>query len=357
MTAKEALLNNIPILISADKSYLRHTKMAELIALGADIHVREDNVPATFVQKLSFKIKCIIPWLNTFIKLKGFRPSLIIVSQRGTYDAASQVMMYNFLTRSKIPFVLISQFHVEHKAKLNDSVIRRARALFNLTHRFYFVSERNRMASEATIGRKIENACIINNPIKLHTEELLWPHEHYYHLACVARINFKVKRQDLIVKLLHSSKWRNRNIKLNLYGEGPDAGALHNLISKLGLDESIKMHGQVENLKEVWTNNHMFILPSVAEGLPLALIEANLLGRPAITTRVGDNERLVKNGITGFLVDDFSEQALDCALEQAWQIRDRWKLLGNNAFHHALQSLDVNIHKTLLSQLIEIANE
>lgn len=357
MTAREALLKNIKVLISAHVSYLEHSQLQELVSLGAKLHIRHDVDLKPFINKIRYKIKCYIPSLNVFAKITKFNPDMIIVSQRGTYDAALQLMMFQFLIKSRFPFLLISQFHKENKAELPENLKLRAKKLFETARRVYFVSERNKIASEATIGSTIRNGYVINNPIRLNVDQITWPTEDVFYVACVARINFEIKRQHLLIKVFAQEKWRNRNIKLNIYGSGQDAIALNIFIEQFSLEKQITMFGQVDDIRGIWEHNHLFILPSVAEGLPLALIEANLFGRAAITTKVGDNEKLVLSGETGFLIEDFSEEALDCALEEAWAKRNSWKDLGSSAKRHALQTLDTNIHKTLLSHIINFANE
>ena len=46
----------------------------------------------------------------------------------------------------------------------------------------------------------------------------------------------------------------------------------------------------------------LVVLPSLWEGFPNALLETMAAGRPAIATRIADNEKIVDNNETGFLV-------------------------------------------------------
>lgn len=51
-----------------------------------------------------------------------------------------------------------------------------------------------------------------------------------------------------------------------------------------------------------YKSSHVFVLPSLSEGQPLTLLEAWAAKLPVIVTRVGENPRMVKNGINGYLV-------------------------------------------------------
>jgi glycosyltransferase involved in cell wall biosynthesis len=48
---------------------------------------------------------------------------------------------------------------------------------------------------------------------------------------------------------------------------------------------------------------HVFVLPSLAEGQPITLLEAWAAKLPVVVTEVGENPQMVKNGVNGFLVE------------------------------------------------------
>ena len=76
------------------------------------------------------------------------------------------------------------------------------------------------------------------------------------------------------------------------------------------------------------------VLPSRAEGLPLALVEAMMCGRPAIVTDVGGNGEVVRDGITGVIATSATVSALDSALGRFWAMRPQWKRMGIAAAEH-----------------------
>ncbi|SDD82439.1 glycosyltransferase [Paraburkholderia lycopersici] len=54
----------------------------------------------------------------------------------------------------------------------------------------------------------------------------------------------------------------------------------------------------------------LFVLPSLWEGMPIALIEAQALGLPAIGSRVVGNRDVIQHGVTGFLASNDDELAM-----------------------------------------------
>jgi glycosyltransferase involved in cell wall biosynthesis len=94
---------------------------------------------------------------------------------------------------------------------------------------------------------------------------------------------------------------------------------------------SVRLEGFIEDVESIWKKHHALILPSRCEGLPLVIVEAMLLGRPVIATRVAGNAEVVENGRTGFLAEAPTEAALDAALEAAWKRRHEWRTMGEAA--------------------------
>ena len=68
-------------------------------------------------------------------------------------------------------------------------------------------------------------------------------------------------------------------------------------------------------VKEHLRNSHVFVLPSKAEGFPIALLEAMALGLPAICTNVGAIADSLINDINGYLLVDGSTESIAQAMQ------------------------------------------
>ncbi len=62
---------------------------------------------------------------------------------------------------------------------------------------------------------------------------------------------------------------------------------------------------------EILQSAHCLVLPSYAEGLPMALIEAMACGVPCVATRVGAIEELVQHDVNGYLIEPGDVDALE----------------------------------------------
>lgn len=87
-----------------------------------------------------------------------------------------------------------------------------------------------------------------------------------------------------------------------LVGEGPDRPGLEALVRELALGPRVQLLGPRSDLPELLAVADVFVLPSLWEGLPIALLEAMAAGVPAIATPVGGTPELIAPGRTGLLV-------------------------------------------------------
>ena len=129
---------------------------------------------------------------------------------------------------------------------------------------------------------------------------------------------------------------------VTFFGSGPHRQALIELIQFLDLSETVFLGGQVADPATIWQTHHALVLPSRSEGLPLALVEAMLCGRPAIATSAGGVAELLLDNITGFLAATPTVDALDEALERAWFRRTEWPQVGRLAAQHVRDTVPAN---------------
>lgn len=113
--------------------------------------------------------------------------------------------------------------------------------------------------------------------------------------------------QKNLFKLIHTFKivlTTYPDIKLQIIGDGPQKLKLLQEVRDLKLKKSVNFLGEVTGfpLIKLYKSAHIFILPSIYEGQPLTLLEAWASKLPVITTRTGDCQFLVKNGVNGHLI-------------------------------------------------------
>ena len=95
------------------------------------------------------------------------------------------------------------------------------------------------------------------------------------------------------------------NFQIEIVGDGPYLGELVKLAENRGVTSHIHFAGSVpySELPEKYRHAHIFILPSLAEGMPLVVLEAMGTGLPIVASRVQGIDELVEEGVNGELFD------------------------------------------------------
>jgi glycosyltransferase involved in cell wall biosynthesis len=208
------------------------------------------------------------------------------------------------------------------------------RSAYEHATRCFFVSNDNRELIESNLAAELPHAEIVDNPFNVRVAAAPnWPAAtSFWKLACVARIHYLTKSQDLILRVLRMPKWRTRPLQVTLWGhDNGNLGQIRRAIEVYGLQRQIIYGGVSSNIEQLWSEHHGLLLPSRAEGNALSLIEAMMCGRVAITTRVGRAGELIDDNENGFIAPAATAELLDEVLERAWNRRDDWYAMGQRA--------------------------
>jgi sugar transferase (PEP-CTERM/EpsH1 system associated) len=101
---------------------------------------------------------------------------------------------------------------------------------------------------------------------------------------------------------------------LVIAGDGPSRGQLEALVGELALGDRVRLLGERDDVPLILRALDIFVLSSIGEGISNAILEAMATGLPVIATRVGGNSELVRDGLTGRLIEPRSPDALAGAL-------------------------------------------
>ncbi|MEU0243346.1 glycosyltransferase family 4 protein [Streptomyces sp. NPDC006235] len=114
------------------------------------------------------------------------------------------------------------------------------------------------------------------------------------------------KRVDLLLGALPALRERWPDLRVDLAGEGSELPNLRALCSALGLDSTVTFHGHVseERKHALLGGAWLTVVPSVAEGWGLTVIEANSMGTPALAFDVPGLRDAIRDGHNGWLVPD-----------------------------------------------------
>jgi glycosyltransferase involved in cell wall biosynthesis len=136
-----------------------------------------------------------------------------------------------------------------------------------------------------------------------------------------------------------------------LVGEGASRGALEQQIAEAGLDAHVKLLGNQprHRVVELLADADVVVQPSITlpsgkkEGIPVALMEALSMERPAVATGLSGVPELISDGITGLLVPEGDAEALARALRNLYGDREFASALGRAGRERVVR--DFNLHE------------
>jgi glycosyltransferase involved in cell wall biosynthesis len=334
-----------------------HTRHKELIAQGAELILRPLRLMPTLGNRLMWKIAGNkMPETNWWHHRFPAKFDAICLSQGGTYCALSMPGLIPWLLECGVPYLIVCHSHrnyalpdISSRQELRNFILKANKICFDA-----FVHAGH---AERFLGVGLNNKAEVQNPINIRgTDPEPWPKGKDFRMACVARLEIRDKGQDLLLEALADPVWKDRDFRLDFYGGGPDREILEDLIALYGLGEKVRIAGFESDIRKIWADHEMLVLPSVSEGTPISLIEAQICGRAALVTRVDGNPEWVEEGRTGFLAEAPIVYHLRLALERAWENRHRWRKMGEAAREACLAKWDPNPAGTLL-RLLKAAAE
>jgi L-malate glycosyltransferase len=345
--AAAASSERVPVVASVYRWPVPPAPLAALRERGVSVLTRRH--PRSRLGRVARRVR------SPFHDVAAFRPDVVCISQGGPYEFDATPGLIAFLDRARVPFVVVCQ--CSHDQWIPDpGRRRRAVDFFARAARVVFVSEQNRLAVERQLAAPIPNASVARNPANLaDLVPVPWPDEPGARLASVARLEVGFKGQDVLLEALAAGAWRSRDWRLSLYGAGPDREYVSALAAHYGIAGRVSLHGFVPDVRAVWARGHLMVLPSRAEGMPLAVVEAMLCGRPAVATDVGGIAEWIEDGVTGFIAEAPTARSLGAALERAWAAQKDWPAIGQAAHERAMALFDAAAGRSLLALLRSVA--
>jgi colanic acid/amylovoran biosynthesis glycosyltransferase len=121
-------------------------------------------------------------------------------------------------------------------------------------------------------------------------------------LLCVGRLT-PAKGQVLLLQACAELRHLDIEFTLTLVGDGPDLARLKDGVRRLGLQDRVHFTGPLNQLqvREELALADIFVLPSLAEGIPVVLMEAMACGLPCLSCPVNGIPELIEHGRTGLL--------------------------------------------------------
>lgn len=136
------------------------------------------------------------------------------------------------------------------------------------------------------------------------------PTKRQYDFPTIGAVGRLVKQKGLryLIEAMPAIITEHRDLKLIIAGDGPEERSLKALAERLGVSNNVFFLGHVKNPLAVISQLDVFVLPSIWEGLPYVLLEAMLLKRPIVASRIFGISEIIRDGEDGILVQPRSAQ-------------------------------------------------
>ncbi len=242
---------------------------------------------------------------------------------------ASKIGRYTFFCRIVGESITTNNFFLDIFAKIYDLIF--SRIVLKLSDKVIVQSSRMRYRP-FKLGTPPEKVIVIEDGIDFlkfdnvdNTENL--------------KIELNIKKSDIIITfasrlvklkgvidLISVAKTivrENKNVVFLIAGSGPLEEKLKKEFKQL---ENIKILGYRDDIPKILKMSNIFIHPSYSEGLSPAIMEACACGLPIITTNVGSNPDIIKNGLNGYLFepgDLYAMKAYAMKLVQNQSLREK----------------------------------
>lgn len=115
----------------------------------------------------------------------------------------------------------------------------------------------------------------------------------------------RLVKKNAVDDIIRSLKFLPDNVVFRSVGSGEDEISLKNLVGELGLGNRVEFipYADHDKVSELLRSSHIFIRPSLSEGLGNSFLEAMALGLPIIGTDVGGIPDFLKDGKTGLFCE------------------------------------------------------
>jgi glycogen(starch) synthase len=123
------------------------------------------------------------------------------------------------------------------------------------------------------------------------------------------------------------------SIKLTIVGDGPEKMEYEAFVATRGLQKHLRFLGWVplQKLCGIYNQADIFILPSIAEGMPSVVLQALSCGRPVISTKVYGSENLIIDGYNGYIVSPNDPVSLAECIRRFMGNRELLETMKRNA--------------------------
>lgn len=248
-----------------------------------------------------------------------------------------------YIKRNKIDVIHCNSFNTPELLLLHDIAFKKVKIIYTIhgleqyktlnkvrvlyrnliCDKYIAVSEsvKGEIIKYGAAAKKTVTVCNAIDFMKFHREEEKFFDKNNILIGNVARIDPKMKGQDVLIKAIAVIKDKYPAIRCLFAGEADaahqqDYNKLIELSECLGIKNNISFLGNVEDIPEFLKQIDIFVLPSKYEGFGISLIEAMAMGVPCIASDINGPAEIIGKAIKGILFESGNETALSNSIQE-----------------------------------------
>ena len=156
-----------------------------------------------------------------------------------------------------------------------------------------------------------------------------------------------------LIQAIPSILKRFPNVRFLFAGEGELFEDLKNLVKQTGIVSAVSFLGVRQDIPQLLSLSDVFVLPSLWEGMPNAVLEAMAVGTPVVATNVGGGPEVIIGDETGILVPSEDSDALAQAIIRLLEDPVLRQTLAEEAQRWVLENLTEEKNISAYEQLYE----
>lgn len=128
-----------------------------------------------------------------------------------------------------------------------------------------------------------------------------------FNICCVGTVNERKGQRFIIEALADIPVSQRERMHVNIIGDGEIRNELEEYCVEKSINQYITFWGSRKDVSNLLQCNDIFILPSLDDGLPIAILEAMRQGLPIVSTRVGGIPEMIDEGYNGVFIKPSTE--------------------------------------------------
>lgn len=165
----------------------------------------------------------------------------------------------------------------------------------------------------------------------------------------------KVKNYKQIIQAADYILKKDQRIKFIILGEGIERDDLERMIKSNGLENNVILTGYRPDLAEALSIIDIFLMTSISEGSPNALIEACSMKKVVIGTDVPSINEIINHGKNGFLVKLHDSEALANMILKIYDDFENMDKIKEEAFKTVLEDFDLEKNLAMFRKIFSEA--